>query len=263
MGPSGKPRVSDPKDPVLWCKEASSRLEAGDDKGALFCYMEAVKIRQQSADVWFNIVSLGEKCGEKATAFAATVTAEKLFPNDYRFPAEQARMFAGEKKYAKAVEAIERAAAINPYAPVLLSNKAGYLLFAGGNEKAVDAADAALAIDPAYVPAYLHKAHALVNLGKLKEADELLEAAASDPRARKMQANICIRMQEFTRARDKAASAADENPEDDEAWSLLGASYAYLEEFENAADAFGQAVRLNPKEKSYRANLAAVKREKR
>lgn len=257
-----KPSVSDPKDPVLWCKEASSRLQTGDEKGALYCYKEAVKIRQQPADVWFNIVTLGGRCNDKATAFAASVTAGKLFPGDYRFPAEEARMLAEEKKYAKALEAIERAAAINPHAPVLLSNKAGYLIFSGNSAEALKAADAALAIDPSYVPAVLHKALALVNLGDMDGADTLLESASGDFRSRKMQANICIRKKNFARARDKAASVTDENPEDDEAWSLLGAAYAYLGEREKAAEAFSRAVSLNPREKSYRANLMAVKREK-
>ena len=128
--------------------------------------------------------------------------------------------------------------------------------------EAVKAADAALAIDPSYVPAVLHKALALVNLGDMDGADALLESASGDFRSRKMQANICIRKKDFARARDKAASVTDENPEDDEAWSLLGAAYAYLGEREKAAEAFSRAVSLNPREKSYRANLMAVKREK-
>ena len=255
-----KPTVSNPKDSVLWCKEAAALMEKGDDKGALYCYKEAVKIEPKEADVWFNIFSLAEKTGEKATAFAAAVTAEKMFPTDYRFPAEQARMLAGEGKYAKALEAADKAAEINPHNPILLSNKAGYMIFAGDNAGALETADKALTIDPSCVSAYLHKAHALVNLGNMKEADELLDAAADDIRAVKMQANISIRREDFTRAKEKSELVLEINPDDDEAWSLLGAAYAYLGEREKAADAFSHAVKLSPKNKAYRANLAAVKR---
>lgn len=255
-----KPTVSNPKDSVLWCKEAASLMEKGDDKGALYCYKEAVKIEPKEADVWFNIVSLGEKTGEKATAFAAAVTAEKMFPADYRFPAEQARMLAGEGKYAKALEEADKAAEINPHNPVLLSNKAGYMIFTGDNAGALETADKALMIDQSCISAYLHKAHALVNLGNLKDADDILDAAADDIRAVKMQANISIRREDFTRAKDKAEAALEMNPDDDEAWSLCGAAYAYLGDKEKAADAFSRAVKLNPKNKAYRANLMAVKK---
>ncbi|HJJ35904.1 MAG TPA: tetratricopeptide repeat protein [Methanocorpusculum sp.] len=263
MARSGKkPTVSDPKDPVLWCKEAASRKTGGDLDAALFCYKEAVKLRPDTPDVWYNIIYLAEQTGDRATALAAACTAGKLFATDYRFPAEEARFFAEGGKPTEAIAASERALAINPHSPTLLSNKAGYLLVLGKNEEALKEAEAALAIDPTYVSAVLHKVHALVNLGNLVDADALLDddLVSSDIRAIKMQVNICIRSQNLTKALARVEEATQIAPDDDEVWALCGITHACLNEKDEAAAALTKAIKLNPREKSYRTNLAALRK---
>lgn len=257
-----KPTVSDPKDPVLWCKEAVSCKEAGDNEAALFCYKEAVKLKPNTADVWYNIIYLGEKTGDRATALAAACTAEKMFTTDYRFPAEAARFFAEGGKISEALEASERALAINPHSPTLLSNKAGYLLVLGKTDEALKDAERALEIDPTYTSAILHKAHALVNLGKLEDADAILDDdfVRLDIRAIKMQVNICIRNQNLTKALKLVEEATRLAPEDDEAWALCGITHACMNEREEAAAALTKAIKLNPREKSYRTNLTALRK---
>jgi len=257
-----KPSVCDPKDPQLWCKEAVSRKEAGDNEAALFCYKEAVKLRPNTADVWYNIIYLGDKIGDRATALAAACTAEKMFKTDYRFPAEAARFFAEGGKVTEALDASERALTINPHSPTLLSNKAGYLLVLGKTEEALKEAERALEIDPTYASAILHKAHALVNLGKLEDAERLLDdnLLNSDVRAIKMQVNICIRNQNLTKALKRIEEATQLAPEDDEAWALRGITHACMNEKEEAFEALTKAIKLNPREKSYRTNLAALRK---
>lgn len=285
-----KPKVDNPTDPVLWCKEAATRMEAGDNKGAIYCYQESLKIRPDVSDVWFNVGCLYERDGDKNAALGCFMTAEKMFTTDYRFPAERARMLAEMKHYSEAVEVISSAIEINPYSEVLLSNKAAYLIFAGDAAAALDAAAASLAIAPAYTAAILHKAHALF---ALKRGDEALAALGcgcdseekvdadkmgdvdgkddskrsnsvgvdmTDPRVLKMQANIALRVQKPELGLRAAQSLVELTPEDDEAWSLLGSAFAYTGDTAKAADAYARAVKLNPKEKSYKANLLAVKK---
>ncbi|HJJ55146.1 MAG TPA: tetratricopeptide repeat protein [Methanocorpusculum sp.] len=257
-----KPTVSDPKDSVLWCKEATSRKAAGDNEAALYCYREAVKLRPDVPDVWYNIIYLAEQTGDHATALAAACTAEKMFATDYRFPAEEARFFAEGGKPDEALKVSERALAINPHSPTLHSNKAGYLLILGKNEEALKEAEHALEIDPTYISAILHKAHALVNLGKLAEADKILDdnLVKSDIRAIKMQVNICIRSQNLVKALARIKEAVQLAPEDDEAWALCGITHACLNEKEEAIRALTKAIKLNPREKSYRTNLASLRK---
>ena len=256
-----KPKVANPSDPVLWCKEAAVRMEAGDNKGAIYCYQESLKLRPEVSDVWFNVGCLYEKGGDKNAALGCFLTASKMFPADFRFPAERARMLAEMKHYSEAAEVISDAVSINPHSPLLLSNKAAYLIFAQNPAAALTAAEEALSIDPAYTAAYLHKAHALLLLGKGEEARSVLSGAdADDPRVVKMQANISLRLQDAAAGLSAAQKLVEMTPEDDEAWSLFGSASAYLGDTEGAAKAFMQAMKLNPKEKSYKANLLAVKK---
>ena len=261
MGKNRKPTVANPNDSVLWCKEAVACHERGDDKAAIYCYKESLKVQPKNADVWYNILTLSEKTGDRASALAAACTAEKVFPSDYRFPAEAARFFAEGGKIDEAIAGSERAIAINPHSPTLLSNKAGYLLAAGRNEEALDVAERALAIDPAYISAVLHKSHALVNLGRLDDAELNLDAVQGDIRALKMQINICIRNQKLEKAMNLSENAAQISPLDDEIWGLKGIVLAYRGDKEAAAKSFAEAIRLNPHEKSYRTNLAALRKQ--
>ena len=63
-----KPCVQNPSDPVLWCKEAAARIEAGDHKGAIYCYEVALKIRRVVPDVWYKRGLLLEKLGQPTAA---------------------------------------------------------------------------------------------------------------------------------------------------------------------------------------------------
>ena len=255
-----KPKVTNPSDPVLWCKEAATRMEAGDSKGAIYCYQESLKLRPEVSDVWFNVGLLYEKSGDREAALGCYLTASKMFPSDFRFPAERARMLAEMKHFSEAAEVISEAVTINPHSPLLLSNKAAYLIFSQNPAEALKAADEALSIDPAYTAAFLHKAHALLLLGNGEEARIVLdEADESDPRVLKMKANISLRLSDFAAGLSAAQKLVEMTPEDDEAWSLLGSASAYSGDTERAVKAFTQAIKLNPKEKSYRANLVAVK----
>lgn len=83
-----------------------------------------------------------------------------MFPGDYRFFAERARLLAEAGKYLDAVVAAGDALAINPHAPQIHANKAGYLIRAGDAAGAVAATDAALAIAPANAAAFVNKANA-------------------------------------------------------------------------------------------------------
>ncbi len=255
-----KPRVTNPSDPVLWCKEAAERMEAGDTKGAIYCYQESLKIRPEVADVWFNVGCLYEKEGDRDAAIGCYTTASTMFPADFRFPAERARMLAEMKYYSQAAETISEAIEINPHSPLLLSNKAAYLIFSFEPTPALEAAEAALEIDPTYTAAYLHKAHALLLLNRGDEALAVLENAGDEPRILKMRANISLRLQNFAAGLDAAKALTEATPEDDEAWSLLGFAYANTGALKESADAFQKAVKLNPKEKAYKANLMAVKK---
>jgi len=239
-------------------------MNSGDEKGAIFCYQESVKLRPGVADVWYNLACLFEKTGELKESLATHIAAGKLFPQDHRFPAERARLLAGSGKYTEAVTAVSDALMISPYSPTLLANKAGYLIFAKNPTDARQTAEQALAIDPGCSLAYLHKAHAESILGDAAKAKETLMAGLSavpdDPRLLKMQANLQIRSKEYEAGLASIEKVLLLTPDDAESWSLKGAACAYLNQKESAVSAFEQAMKLDPKERSYRQNRDAVRK---
>lgn len=261
---SRKPRVANPSDPVLWCKEAAGLMARGDEEGAIFCYQESVKLRPGVPDVWYNLGLLYEKTGEMKESLATHTAAEKLFPGDYRFSAERARLLAESGKYSEAVAAVSDALARAAYSPTLLANKAGYLIFAGNPNEALQTAEQSLAIDPGCALAYLHKAHAESILGNAANAKETLEnglsAVPDDCRLLKLQANLLIRSGEYEAGLVSIEKVLLLDQNDAEIWSLKGAASAYLDRKEAAISAFEQAMKLDPKEKVYRKNRDAVRK---
>jgi len=256
-----KPKISNPSDPVEWCREASSLLEKEDYKGAAYCYQESLKLRPGVPDVWFNLACIYDKLGGRDAAIQCLLTSSKMFPGDYRFSAEHARLLAESGRYKEAVESVSAALQINPQSHILLSNKAGYLLFLKEDEKALELADEALSIFPGYVAASLHKAHALVNLGRLDEAIIVLSSSSQDDsRVVKMLTNIYIRTGNMIDGLKKAETLVEMTPNDDQAWSLLGSARAYTNDKKGAADAFMKAMKINPREKTYKENLTSLKR---
>ena len=237
---------------------------AGDEKGAIFCYQESVKLRPGVPDVWYNLARLFEKNGERKEALATHITAGKLFPADYRFSAERARLLAESGKYTEAVNAASDALVSAPYSPTLLANKAGYLIFAKNPTEALQMAEQALAIDPGCALAYLHKAHAESILGNAAKAKDTLRnglsAVPDDCCLLKMQANLQLRNGENEEGLASIEKVLLLDQNDAESWSLKGAACAYLGKKEDAISAFEQAMKLDPKEKAYRQNRDAVRK---
>jgi tetratricopeptide (TPR) repeat protein len=81
---------------------------------------------------------------------------------------------ANEGKYTEALQANERALAINESIPLAQANKAGILVQLGKYDEAIIAADKALAIKAntptAFAVAYSNKGDALLHLGRIEEA---------------------------------------------------------------------------------------------
>lgn len=268
---TSRPQVRNPHDPKEWCQEAAVLMEKQDYKGALYCYEQAVRFYppesqdRDAADVWYNIACLYEQTGSSDAAGGCFAASAKKFPSDYRFPAELARILALKGKYEEAMKYIDEALDINPYSALLYANKSGYLVFSGKADAALETADKALSLDTYCVPGYLHKAHSLILLGRIDDAADLLvqagETIAEEPRILQMQANVFIRAERFGQALDAAEKLILLNEKDDAAWCMKGAAHAYLGETAKAETAFKKAVRLNPREKSYRENLAALKKK--
>ena len=127
-----------------------------------------------------------------------------MFPADYRFPAEKARLIASAGKYLEAVIAVAAALEINPHAPALLAAKAVYQIRVNDAAGAVSTCDAALAIDQVHAGALLHKAYALIALQQDYDAEAVLRAGIAavpdEVRLVKALANLCLRREKIYRS---------------------------------------------------------------
>lgn len=261
---AGKPRVANPSDPVLWCKEAAERIRAQDTKAAILCYEEALRLRADVPDVWYNLGLLLETAGQRPAALRCHTKSAEMFPLDLRFCAERARLLSLEGKFTAALSAVDNALAIQPHSPALLANKAGYLVRAGDAAGAVAAADAALALDAANAAAFVNKANALMVIGDRVAAEASLRAGRAalpgDERITRVLANLLVRQEQFSEAVALTDEVLLTMPDDAEVWSLKGAALAYLGRKEEAVSAFERAMKIDPKEKSYRANRDAIRK---
>ena len=100
-----------------------------------------------------------------------------------------------------------------------------------------------------------------LNADKAKDTLDLgLSQNPDDARQHKMHANLQLRNGEYEEGRISIEKVLLQTPDDAESWSLKGAAHAYLEQKEPAVLAFETAMKLDPKEKSYRKNRDAVKK---
>jgi Flp pilus assembly protein TadD, contains TPR repeats len=99
-------------------------------------------------------------------------------------------------------------------------------------DEALAEAEEALRLDSTSVPGYLHKANALVVLGKATEAARFLENSAEklpeEPRVLQARATVYLQAQEYEKALEAAERYVFLCADDDKAWSLKGAAHAYL-----------------------------------
>ena len=63
MARLSKPRVLNPSNPILWCKEGAARIEAGYSKGAIYSYEESLKIKSYVWNVWYSLGVILEEMG--------------------------------------------------------------------------------------------------------------------------------------------------------------------------------------------------------
>lgn len=85
-------------------------------------------------------------------------------------------------------------------------------------------------------------------------------ALPGDERITRALVNLSVRQEQFSEAVALTDEVLLTMPDDGEAWSLKGAALAYLGRKEEAVFAFEQAMKIDPKEKSYRRNRDALRK---
>ena len=130
----------------------------------------------------------------------------------------------------------------------------------GETEKAIDALNQAVKLDPENADAYFHLgiAYSLVEFSQqiaLAEGETPVEESANDNSEKKDKANSVIA---FERAVERYKKRIDANPDDHAAHYNLGRAYSKLNEDQDAAKALKEAAKLHPEETEYHTELGTV-----
>lgn len=95
------------------------------------------------------------------------------------------------KDYGAAIAAYTKAIKLDATSPVYFSNRAAAYSQAGAHDRAVEDAEAALALDSKFSKAYSRMGHALFSLGKYQDAAEAYQKGVElDPSSKVMQAGL-------------------------------------------------------------------------
>ncbi|MEO8647952.1 MAG: tetratricopeptide repeat protein, partial [Acidobacteriota bacterium] len=133
------------------------------------------------------------------------------------------------------------------------------LLDTGETEKAIEALNQAIALDPELAEAYFKLGIAYALIEKRDETLEVADAVATPAPQGKKTTEIKTRSEEaFEKAVDAYKKLIDKNAEDHSAFFNLGRAYNKLNEDEDAAKALKQAVKLSPDDTEYQTELGAI-----
>lgn len=115
------------------------------------------------------------------------------------------------KDYGTAIAAYTKAIKLDATSPVYFSNRAAAYSQAGAHDRAVEDAEAALALDPKFSKAYSRMGHALFSLGKYKEAQEAYEKGIElDPASKVMQTGLDSAKKQVAESSNVASSTSHE-----------------------------------------------------
>lgn len=169
-----------------------------------------------------------------------------------KIPLHEGNLHISEKRYEKALEAFNKAIEINPKDGYALSRKGVALGNLGRNEEALDVFNKAIEINPKDETALTSKGATLVNLGRNEEAlaifNRAIEINPKDGTALSKKGAALGNLGRHEEALDTFNKAIEIDPKDGYALSWKGAVLGNLERYEEALDAFKNAVEIFPKD---------------
>lgn len=180
---------------------------------------------------------------------------------------QRAELLAELGRYDEAAAEVGFAIALEPdHLPALLL-LARIRLAAGDPARALEAADAAIAVAPTLFHPLVLRGHALVDLRRFKEAaavaDEILALGPDDAYAQRSAAAILGEARNGQQALNAAWRAVELDPEEPQAHLVLGLVAARMELFDLAERAYREALRLDPELAEAQHDIGVIRLEQR
>lgn len=180
---------------------------------------------------------------------------------------QRAELLAELGRYDEAAAEVGFAIALEPdHVPALLT-LAMIRLASKEPEKALEAADMAVAAAPQTFHPLVFRGHALVDLRRFKEAaetaDEILALGPDDAYAQRSAAAILGEARNGQQALNAAWRAVELAPEEAEAHLVLGLVAVRMQLYDLAERAYREALRLDPEMAEAQHNIGVIRLEQR
>ena len=155
-------------------------------------------------------------------------------------------------KYEMAIEAYDKAIAINPMNAASWNNKGFALNILGRNEEAIEAYNKAIEIDPMYANAWNNKGLALYTLSLYERAieayDKAIEINPKHVDAWNNKGLVLYILEKYEKAIKAFNNAIKIDPKHDDAWNNKGFAFIRLGKCKEAIKVFKKAIEINPKQ---------------
>ena len=175
---------------------------------------------------------------------------------------ELARAAGGSQREQEAIALLDRLSSTIPAEPMLHIARSRLLASLGAIDSAVSAAEQAVAVAPASIPARAQLASLLTDAGDAARlapvVSSMARAAPQHPDTRYYLAALEFLRQDFAAAVRFGEQAVAEAPTDARAQNLLGAALASLGQFDAARTAFQDAERAAPQDARTQVNLGLL-----
>lgn len=231
-------------------------------KEAIPYYEKALEIKEEPRLLFYYAycLALAKQGLEKAEGLL-----EKL-PDEYQKEAAfynvKGKLAANKTNFERAIEAYNKAIEIDPADAVLWNNKGTTLQELKRYKEAITAYDQAIAVDPEYVSAWISKGNALADLERYEEAIAAFDKAITlDPKHAIAWYNKGTALYDSKRFEEAIAAydqAIDLDPEYVDALNNKGTALFKLEHYEKAIETYDQAIKLDQDDKTtwYNKGLA-------
>jgi len=256
-----------PDDFESWNNLGNARAALGDGPGSAEALRCAAELRPDVAPVRLNLATTLREIGEWDEALAVVTAATRDFRNDAKFLRELAYLHKLFGRDAESLDALERAAALEPRDADLQVAIASERMSGWDMAGAEDAIDNAIAIDPVHGEAHIFRAFQHEHNNRIELLRPLLSDATArgvDPGALHLIEALALRREQRFAEGLAALSRVPEEMEPIRRAQLAGQFHDRLGDADAAFAAFAEMNRqqtLDPSQPVYRADLYRAKLE--
>jgi tetratricopeptide (TPR) repeat protein len=259
-----KAAAADPRSAIAYVAKGEALLSLRENAKAEQALRKAIELDSRSALAETRLARVLLALGRPADAVAAARKATQLDEKSGESFAVLglALLAQSTDNWGDAIAQAQQGAFLDPKNPIVLT-AVGKIFEANAQfDQAIGSYRKALATDPGFAPARLALIKAEVARGNRDAAiAEAKKAASEMPTAPEIQlllGEMSVRQSDWAAAISYLERATKGMPGNAEGWALLGRAYQFSGRPDDAADAYGKAVKIDPDNFGYRSTYGLL-----